>query len=152
MQKLNLPNVTFHLERKSGKVRVFDVVRKKYVVLTPEEWVRQHMVHYLHNEKGVPYSLMMLEQPLKVALRKKRSDITIFSNSGQSVMIVECKAAGVKINQMVFDQIVRYNMALKVKFLLVTNGMSHYCCEVDYEHDSYRFVEGIPDYATMIKE
>ncbi len=150
MQKLNLPEYTFRYRELNNKTEIFDIVRKKFVALAPEEWVRQHFLHFLINEKNVPVSLIAVEQALKVYKRKKRSDIIIYRNTGEPLAVVECKAPEVKISQDAFDQIVRYNMTLKVSCLIVTNGIQHYCCMIDYNDLSYKFLDDIPSYEMMI--
>jgi hypothetical protein len=146
MGKINLPAIDCKTRNESGRTEIFDIIRRKYVLLTPEEWVRQHFIHYLINQKNVPQSLIAVEQPLNVNRMKKRADITVFGKRGKELLIVECKAASIKIDQKVFDQIARYNLALKVKYLVVTNGIEHYICRVDFEKNSYIFLEEIPDY------
>ncbi|RLD61179.1 MAG: restriction endonuclease subunit R [Bacteroidetes bacterium] len=150
MEKLELPEYQFKIKTSAGKKEIFDRIRKKYVVLTPEEWVRQNFIAYLVEEKNYPASLISVETGLKLFKVKKRSDILIYQNTGKPIMIVECKAAKVKIDQNVFDQIARYNMALKVNYLVVTNGLSHYCCLLDYENNSYQFIENIPEYSSLL--
>ena len=125
MQKLNLPNYTFKLKSNEKHTLIFDDIRKKNVVLTPEEWVRQHFVQYLIQEKNYPISLIALEKQLTINNRKKRTDILIFSPNGTPDIIVECKAPQIKINQDTFDQIARYNLKLNANFLIVTNGLQH---------------------------
>ncbi len=150
MEKLKLPEYQLNIKTSAGKKEIFDRIRKKYVVLTPEEWVRQNFIEYLVKAKNYPASLISVEAGLKLFKVKKRSDILIFQNTGKPLMIVECKAAKVKIDQSVFDQIARYNMALKVNYLVVTNGLSHYCCYLDYENNSYQFIENIPEYGSLL--
>jgi type I site-specific restriction endonuclease len=119
------------------------------VLLTPEEWVRQHVLHYLHHEKGVPLGLMAVEQGIKLNGMQRRCDIVIYNTDGQPVMIVECKAPTVNITQDVFDQIARYNLVLKVGYLLVTNGIQHISSHINHDTSSYYFLPDIPDFATM---
>ena len=143
--KLLFPNYTFKLKEQNQRTQIYDIVRRKYVVLTPEEWVRQHFIHFLVNEKKFPASLMAVETAVKSSLNiKRRSDIVVYNTSLQPFLLVECKAPEIKIKQDVFDQIARYNMDLKVKFLVVSNGLNHFCCEMDYENNSYTFVKDIP--------
>jgi len=146
MERLNLPEYPFKISSTDGRTQIFDGVRKKYVTLTPEEWVRQHFVEYLVHEKDVPRSLIAVEMPLKYHKLNKRSDIVVYSKSGAPALIVECKAPHIKINQNVFDQIARYNLALQVPYLVVTNGMEHFCCLIDREVRNYRFLDFLPDY------
>lgn len=149
MHKLNLPICQFRFQNKDGNVELFDVVRKKFVVLTPEEWVRQHFIHYLINQKGFPPSLMQLEKPLNYNQLEKRSDIVIYDKAANPVVLVECKSPQVSITQDTFDQIARYNFSLKVKYLIVTNGINHFCCKMDYKTTSYNFIQQIPLYKEL---
>ncbi|MCT4699541.1 type I restriction enzyme HsdR N-terminal domain-containing protein [Tenacibaculum haliotis] len=146
MQKLNLPNYTFKLKSNENKTLIFDKWRKKYLVLTPEEWVRQHFVQFLIDEKKYPVSLIALEKQLTINNLKKRTDIVIFSSDGTPNIIVECKAPKIKIAQDTFDQIARYNLKLDANYLVVTNGLQHYFCKLDKENETYIFLEDIPDY------
>jgi len=147
--KLNLPDYKFRFREVGQKKQIFDSFRKKFVALTPEEWVRQNFLMYLTSEKNYPFSLIAVEAGLQLYKRKKRTDIVVYSNNGKPVLIVECKAPEVKISQDVFDQIARYNMALEVNYLIVTNGLEHYCCLLEYENSSYRFLKEIPDYTKL---
>ncbi len=141
---LHLPSFPFKLIEKEGKFFVFDQLRKKEILLTPEEWVRQHFVQFLINQKKYPKSLISLEKGLQLNELKKRTDILVYNSDGVPLVLVECKAPSVKITQDVFDQVARYNMKYRVKFLVVTNGLEHYYCEMDYECESYRFLEELP--------
>jgi len=125
---------------------IFDVVRKKYLLLTPEEWVRQNFIQYLNKVKKYPLGLMGVEQMVKYNSLKTRADIVMYNTEGKANIIVECKAPDVKITQDTFNQIAKYNSQLKVKYLLVTNGMNHYCCKMDYESNRITFLEEIPNY------
>jgi hypothetical protein len=124
---------------------VFDIIRKKYVLLTPEEWVRQHLLHYLIHEKKYPTSLISIERGLTVNGLKKRFDLLAFDNTGKPSLLAECKAPEIKLTQKVFDQIANYNMKFKVKFLLVTNGLQHSMCEFEDDFTSYKFIKEIPE-------
>jgi len=146
MQDLNLPTYNFKLKSNENKTLIFDNIRKKYVVLTPEEWVRQHYIYFLIEEKGYPRSLIAIEKQLVINNRKKRTDILIFNTSGNPQIIVECKAPSIKITQATFDQIARYNLKLKANYLIVTNGLDHYYCKMDFEKESYIFLTEIPNY------
>ena len=146
MQKLNLPNYNFNLKSNENKTLVFDPLRKKNVVLTPEEWVRLHFVQYLIQEKKYPVSLIAIEKQLIINNLKKRTDIVIFSPDGTPNIIVECKAPKVKITQDTFDQIARYNLKLNANYLIVTNGLNHYFCMLNKEEESYVFLQDIPNY------
>lgn len=125
---------------------IFDEIRKKFLVLTPEEWVRQHLVQFLISEKQFPRSLIKLEGGLKLNTLQKRTDIVVFSRSGESLLIVECKAPQVKITQEVFDQIARYNLVHKAEWLIVSNGLNHYCCKINFQDNSYSFLPEIPSF------
>ena len=146
MQKLNLPTYQFRLKNSQNKQLIFDIIRKKYVVLTPEEWVRQNLIQYLINEKKYPISLISCEKQLIVNKLKKRFDILIFNTNGNPEVIIECKAPKVSISQSTFDQIAQYNMVLNAKTLIVSNGLQHYSCEMDHENESYTFLKEIPPF------
>jgi hypothetical protein len=150
MQKLNLPEYSFKIKTTEGKSFIFDSLRKKYVRLTPEEWVRQNFVQFLIAEKNYSVSLMAVEAGVKVNNNPQRADLVIFNRSGNPLLIAEFKAPEVKINQQTFDQIVRYNMQLKVLFLIVSNGLEHYCCRINYDDNSYAFLPEIPDFAEVL--
>lgn len=146
MQQLNLPNYKFRIKSTKNKYEIFDIIRKKYVILTPEEWVRQHIIHYLIEEKKYPVSLIGVEKKLTINNLTKRTDILIFNNKGLPHIIVECKAPSVQITQGSFDQIARYNLKLKANLLIVSNGLQHYVSKMDFENEKYIFLENIPDY------
>ncbi len=146
MQALNFPQFSFRFKNNENKISIFDEIRKKFVVLQPEEWVRQHCVHYLIEEKKYPKSLINIEKELTVNTLKKRYDIVIFNPDGSIHLIVECKAPKITINQDVFDQIARYNLELNATFLMVTNGLNHYYCQMDFEKERYQFLMDIPEY------
>lgn len=148
MQQLNLPFYNITLKEENGKHFIFDDIRKKYLSLTPEEWVRQNFVKYLISEKNVPASLVVIEKGLKLNELSKRADVLIYKDSSP-IVLIECKAPKVKINQDTFDQISRYNLTFKVPYLIVTNGLNHYCCKVDFEKNNYTFLEEIPDFNTI---
>lgn len=149
--QLNLPYTDLLLRNDaSGNRTVFDRLRKKYVTLTPEEWVRQNFVEFLINQKGFPAGLMANEIAITLNNTRRRCDTVVMDRFGKALAIVEYKAPHVSITQAVFDQIVRYNMTLHVKCLIVSNGMQHYCCVIDYSGEStYRFIPDIPDYQTL---
>lgn len=152
MEKLNLPSFLANIRNKNDKAEIFDEFRKKFVKLTPEEWVRQHFAHYMANQKFYPKGLLAIEYSFKLQTRIKRIDILAFAPNGLPLVVVECKSADVSINQKVFDQIARYNMAFKVQYLVVTNGLEHYTCKLDYASLSYQFIEEIPSFLDLIKE
>jgi hypothetical protein len=146
MEKLNLPEYEFRFRNATEHIEIFDSIRKKFVALTPEEWVRQNFLMYLVNELKYPVSLMAIEHNIIFNKMNKRTDITVFGQKGQAVMIIECKASNVTVNQNVFEQIARYNFVLKVPYLVVTNGIYHYCCKVDYINNEIYFLKNIPQY------
>ena len=146
MSQLNLPNADLKIKLVEGTTQVFDAVRKKYLVLTPEEWVRQHFIHYLNKEKNYPLGLMGVEKMVKYNGMQTRADIVLYTTDGKPNMIVECKAPNVKITQDAFNQIAKYNFKLKVKYLVLTNGIQHFCCQMDYETNGIKFLEEIPIY------
>jgi type I site-specific restriction endonuclease len=149
LKKLNLPEYAFRIRELDSKRQIFDESRKRFVALTPEEWVRQNFLQYLITEKQYPRSLISVEGGLKLYKRKKRTDIVVYDNQGKALLIVECKAPEVRIDQNVFDQIVRYNMALQVNYLILTNGLNHYSCAIDYVNQNYRFLKEIPAYTDL---
>ncbi|WP_299312007.1 type I restriction enzyme HsdR N-terminal domain-containing protein [uncultured Aquimarina sp.] len=146
MQNLNFPVYQFRFKSSENKVSIFDRIRKKFIILTPEEWVRQHTIHYLIEEKKYPESLINVEKMVKVNDMNKRYDIIIFNPDGTIYLIIECKSHSIKITQEVFDQIARYNLSLNSEYLMITNGMSHYYCQMDYNEKQYTFLKDIPDY------
>ena len=146
MQALNLPKTDLKIVTKAGKQQVFDILRRKYVTLTPEEWVRQQFVHYLIHDKGYPAECIGNEISLTLNGTKKRCDTVVYGQNAQPAMIVEYKSPRVEITQQVFEQISRYNIMLRVKWLVVSNGLKHYCCHIDYESSTCQFVEDIPPY------
>ena len=149
MLPLNLPSFPFKLQQQNGKNVIFDALRKKYVALTPEEWVRQHFIRFLTNYKGYPKGLLANEVQLNLNGTKKRCDTVLFNKDLSARMIVEYKAPHVEITQAVFDQITRYNMVLKVEYLIVSNGLRHYCCRIDYNTMQYTFLPDIPAYTEL---
>lgn len=146
MHKLNFPTYRFRFKSSENKVLIFDIIRKKFVVLQPEEWVRQNCIHYLLEDKGFPKSLINVEKELKINDIRKRYDIVVFKPDGDIYLIVECKAPQININQIVFDQIARYNLTLKADYLMVTNGLNHYYCQMNFEKELYQFLRDIPAY------
>jgi type I site-specific restriction-modification system R (restriction) subunit len=146
MDKLNLPAYQLRTRTDKGKNMVFDPVRKKYVVLTPEERVRQHFIQYLIHEKKYPLTLMAVEKQIAVNRQMRRFDLLIYNRNGRPLLIAEFKAPEVKITQETFDQVVRYNMTLRVENVVVSNGMQHFSCAIDYDNNSYRFLPEVPDY------
>ena len=146
MQDLNFPKFEYRFKNTENKVSIFDVIRKKFVILQPEEWVRQHCIHYLIVHKKYPKSLINIEKELTINGLKKRYDIVIFNPDGSIFLIVECKAPKITINQTTFDQIARYNLALNAEYLMVTNGINHYYCQMDIKAEKYQFLKDIPNF------
>ena len=146
MPQLNLPHSDLKIKLVEETTQVFDEVRKKYFKLTPEEWVRQNFIHYLNKEKNYPFGLMGVEKTLSYNFLKTRADIVIYNREGMPTVIVECKAPNVEITQDAFNQIAKYNYKLRVKYLVVTNGLQHFCCDMDYENNKITFLEEIPEY------
>ena len=149
MLLLNLPQYDAKIIERDGKKVIFDPIRKKYVALTPEEWVRQNFVSFLIKHKEYPLSLMANEVLIKLNGTSKRCDTVLYNRDLSARMIVEYKAPHVEITQDVFNQITRYNIALKVDYLIVSNGLAHYCCKVDYETQSISFMRDIPTYSML---
>ena len=143
---LNLPPAALRLSQREGHTMVFDFLRRRYVKLTPEEWVRQHFVHYLVNHKGYPQELLANEVSLALNSTSKRCDTVLYDKEARPLAIVEYKAPNIQLTQKVFDQITRYNIVMRVPFLMVSNGLQHYCCRVDYETNAYTFLPEIPPY------
>lgn len=150
MLSLNLPVFDAKIAVRDGKRVIFDCIRRRYVALTPEEWVRQHFVHFLTERKGYPQALMANEIQVLLNGTKKRCDTVLYRRDLSARMIIEYKAPSIEITQRVFDQITRYNMVLKVDYLIVSNGLQHYCCRIDYDRNSYQFLPEIPDYQDLL--
>tara|TARA_R110000868_G_scaffold377885_1_gene643261 strand:+ start:197 stop:643 length:447 start_codon:yes stop_codon:yes gene_type:complete len=146
MQKLNFQQYDFRFKNSENKVSIFDEIRKKFIILTPEEWVRQHVVQFLLEDQKYPKSLINVEKVLKVNGLRKRYDAVVFNPDGSIEVLIECKAPEVKITQATFDQIARYNMTMNAKFLMVTNGLNHYFCQMDFENEKYVFLNQLPEY------
>ena len=146
MQKLNFPTYTFRLKNSENKIAIFDEIRKKFIVLTPEEWVRQHVVSFLLQEKKYPKSYINVEKLIKVYGLNKRYDVVVYQPNGAIYLLIECKAPEVIVTQDTFDQIARYNLKLKAKYLMITNGLNHYFCEMDFENEKYVFLSDLPDF------
>jgi len=151
MQPLNLPTFQANIKKIDGMVKILDVLRQKFVALTPEEWVRQHFVHFLMEQKGYPKTLMANEVAVTLNGMSRRCDTVVYQQEGMKPrMIVEYKRPNVEITQKVFEQICRYNMVLEVEWLVVSNGMKHYCCKVDIKNGGYAFVKDIPSYEEIL--
>ena len=146
MEKLNFKKYQFKIKINENKQYVFDEIRKKNVLLTPEEWVRQNCVQFLIHEKKYPKSLISIEKKISINSLTKRYDIVVFGSDGMILLIVECKSPKIKISQRTFDQISRYNLVLKSQYLMLTNGLTHYFCKVDFENNKYFFLKKLPKY------
>ncbi len=146
MLSLNLPAFDAKIIVKNGKNVIFDSIRRRYVALTPEEWVRQHFVNFLIAHKGYPRELMANEVPITLNGTRKRCDTVLYKRDLSARMIIEYKAPDVEITQAVFNQIMRYNMVLRVEYLVISNGIQHFCCQMDYANNRYNFLQDIPDY------
>ncbi len=144
MQELNFPKYSFRFKSSENKLSVFDEIRKKFVLLTPEEWVRQHVVQFLLQHKNYPKSLINVEKVIKVNDLTKRYDVVVYNTDGSIFLLVECKAPSVVITQETFNQIARYNLVLKAEHLMVTNGLNHYFCQMDFKEQKYIFLEDLP--------
>lgn len=149
MLELNLPSFDINVKKIGGKISILDPLRRKFVALTPEEWVRQHFVNFLLREKGYPAALIANEIQIDLNKMKKRCDSVVYNRDLSPLMIIEYKAPDVDITQQVFDQIVRYNIVLKVKYLIVSNGLNHYCCIMNYDKQSFNYLSDIPNYTDL---
>lgn len=146
MEQLNLPTYSFKIKSDGQRKLIFDTIRKKYVALTPEEWVRQNFIRFLNEVKNYPLSLMSVELHQKIYKAQRRSDIIVFNNNGEPFMIVECKATFIKLDNKVFEQAAGYNIRLKTNYLVVTNGLKHYCCRINHTAGTWEFLDDIPVY------
>ena len=149
MQKLNFPTYSFRFKNSENKVSIFDEIRKKFILLTPEEWVRQHVVQFLLQDKKYPKSYINVEKLIKINDLSKRYDGVVFQPNGEIFLLIECKAPEVPISQQTFDQIARYNLVLKARYLMVTNGLNHYFCQMDFENEKYVFLKELPEYSNQ---
>jgi hypothetical protein len=150
MQQLNFPSFSFRFKNSENKVSIFDAIRKKFIILTPEEWVRQHVVQFLMIEKNYPKSLLNVEKVLQVNGLRKRYDIVVYNSDGTIHILIECKAPEIPISQSTFDQIAQYNMTLQSNYLMVTNGLNHYFCQMDNENEKYQFLTELPNYQSNL--
>ncbi|HER09709.1 MAG TPA: type I restriction enzyme HsdR N-terminal domain-containing protein [Bacteroides sp.] len=149
MQKLNLPAYEFRTRMEGDRLHVLDIYRKRFVLFTPEEEVRQRFARYLVEEKGYPVSLILTEHTLKLNRMVRRCDILVHRPAGTPAVLVECKSPAVKISRETFDQAARYNMVFRVRYLMVTNGLKHYCCHIDFEQRQVRYLDAIPAYGEL---
>ena len=152
MQPLEFNTYDFRFRETDGKVSIFDEIRRKFIILTPEEWVRQHVVQYFLKEKNYPKSLINVEKLLKINGLTKRYDVVVFNTDGSIFILVECKAPEVKVSQATFDQIARYNLTMKAQYLMVTNGRNHYFCQMDFINEKYNFLHELPGYKALNPE
>jgi len=150
MEQLNLPTYNYELRNKDGRIVILDPIRKRFVQLTPEEWVRQHFVQYMINHLGIPRGLIGIEVTIPIRDRHYRADIVAYSQQVAPLLLIECKRPSVKLNQEVFNQIGHYNLGFNVPYLVITNGMEHYCCMINHSDHSYQFLDKIPSYDSMI--
>ncbi len=144
MYKLNFPTYDFQLKKQNGKWLILDTIRHKYLVLTPEEWVRQHTIQYLIHDKAYPKNLIAVEKELKINQTKRRFDIVVFNKQMKPQILVECKAPNIPVTQKTFDQANQYNWLLKAPYLFLTNGMKHYICKIDFEANQFKFLKDLP--------
>jgi len=149
MIQLTLPPYQIRVKETHGRKQIFDILRRKYVALTPEEWVRQHFIHYLVEHKNYPSSLLANEVSLQIGEKRMRADSVLYDNQLHPRMIMEYKAPNITLTQKVFDQITVYNLLLHVDYLIVSNGMITYICKMDYEKQTYKFLEAIPNYENI---
>ncbi len=152
MEPLNLPPCEFKLSQKEGRHYIFDVFRKMPVVLTPEEWVRQHFLMWLVNHLGYPKGLIAVETAMKYNQLQKRADAVVYTKSGQPLMLIECKAPHIKITQQTFEQVASYNFTFKTRYLVLTNGLDHYCCRIDLENRKIIYLQTIPMFDNINQE
>ncbi len=148
-QRLNLPAFDMRTAEENGHATIFDVLRQRYVALTPEEWVRQHFIHYLIEHRGYPQALLANEVQMQIGTKKPRCDSVLYDRQLRPRMIIEYKAPSVRLTQKVFDQIATYNLKLHVDYLVVSNGLQHYCCRMDYERNTYVFTTDIPPHTQV---
>ena len=150
MDLLNLPKTDLQITSDDlGRSQIYDIIRKKNIILTPEEWVRQHFIHFLINHLKYPVKLIKVESGHSTSMMNKRTDIIIYDNSGYPVLLVECKKADETIDHRVFEQVIRYNSVIRSRFIVVTNGMKHFCSEYEPRSDQYKTRDSIPDYASV---
>jgi len=146
MEQLNFKRYPFTFKNKENKRYIFDIIRKKEILLTPEEWVRQHCLRFLMEEKKYPIGLINVEKKIEIFGKQKRYDIVVYTKTGTVAVLVECKAPKIEINQGVFDQIARYNLSVDSTYLMVTNGLKHVYCQMDYQAQAYHFLQDLPPY------
>jgi len=152
MLQLNLPEYKFRIKKQDEKLLIFDSQRKRYVSLTPEEWVRQHFIQFMIEAKGYPAAYLAIEKQLNLNGMKKRCDAILYDNTAQPIMIIEFKAPNVLISQATFDQVAVYNSKLNVDFFIISNGIEHYCCRVNIQTARYEFFTEIPHFSVLQSE
>lgn len=146
---LNLPAYGAQVRMEGEKAMIFDPLRRKYVRLTPEEWVRQHFVQFMIRERGYPKALIAVEMGFTYQKMGRRADVVVHDRKGQPLLMVECKAPDVEVRQATFDQVARYNMVVQARYLVVTNGLVHYCCRLDRTQHTYHFLDDLPRYEEL---
>ncbi len=146
MTKLNLPEYKLNIKKKNSNFEIFDIIRNKYYILTPEEYVRQSFIHFLINDKKYPKGLLGVEISLKIHNTLKRADIVLYNKIGDVIVVIECKASSIKISQSTFDQIANYNINFRAEHLIVTNGINHFCCKYNHTDNTYKYLKDIPHY------
>lgn len=146
LAQLNFPDFDKKIEKNGDKFFIYDEIRKKNIMLTPEEWVRQHIIHFLINHHNYSKNYIKVEKQIKVNDRLKRFDVLVYNKEGSPFLLIECKAPTVKISQATFSQIATYNMNLKVPYLIVTNGLNHFICKIDFEKNSFEYLKEIPEF------
>lgn len=144
---LIFPPFDIKIKKIDGKTTIFDIIRKKYIVLAPEEWVRQHLIHFLINNLKYPKSLISVEDGMNVNKMQKRSDVVVYDRNGALFLVVECKSAKVKLTQKSMDQLSSYNQYYKATYLALTNGLQLFVCRVDYTNKSIEFIDQFPQFA-----
>jgi len=151
MEKLSLPTFDLNIKKSDGKTVIFDIIRKKYLVLTPEEWVRQHFIHYLISELGYSKALISVEQGMKYNTLYKRTDIVVYNRQGEPLILIECKAANHRLNQKVVEQALMYNKSLNAAYVIITNGIEHSCLHVVKNQAKIVFLTSIPRFEEIIE-
>ncbi len=152
MRRLNFPEYALQYKTIEDKEYIFDIIRKKYLVVGPEEIVRQHLIHFLIEERHYPKGRINVEKQLILNKMKRRTDLMVFDVNAQPILIAECKAPEIKISQETFEQVARYNLVYQVAHLLVTNGLQHFCCRIDLKNGQFNFLENIPFYKELTQE
>lgn len=150
LSKLNLPECELLIRSHSNRNQVWDTLRRRYVLLSPEEWVRQHLIYYFKDYLGYPVGLIAVEFTIKLFGLTKRCDILVHDRTGKPLLLVECKAPGVKVDSLVLEQAVQYNMKLQLPYLVITNGLDHYCCKIDIAEGTWSFLQKIPAFQDII--